>query len=573
MFAVRVELLGGAYRASSFDDRREAEWPPHPARLFYAAVAAVHDNVPPVDAERDALSWWEGLGAPNLHLGPVAAVVDAESQRRRRAVVDHYVPGNYASSWSRDVQGQWQQIAELEVALAAARAAATAGDAKRASVALDRARTRLVDDTRKYTAASARDSAGQAATVAELLPENRNRQPRQFPAMVPDDPVLYLSWPDAEPGQHAAVLDTVLARIARIGHSASTVTCTVVDSVPAATLVPTEDGGTALRTVAAGVLDALERDFARHQGTAARVLPALLTDYAPPTRARGALRRPTSDAEWIVLTLPRGQKVFASRALELTTAVRAALVSHAAEPVAPFISGHEPGPAPTPPTSAAHIGAVPLLDATNPHSDGAVHGVAITLPPATTDSDRQALTDALTRWQAHGDGAFPVTLPGGTLRRFDSARASAGLGATRRIGVTDRSFWAGRSQDWASVAPVALDRYPKARPGSDAYARQTGELIARACRAIGLPEPVDVACSPVSSWAAAPPVHAAGRRGGDRSGGGFPAFRTRSGIVRHTVHVRILFAEAVGGPIVLGAGRFFGYGLLYPVRTGKQARS
>src|SRR5690606_13655907 len=38
--AVAVELLTGRYVATRFNDRDRPEWPPHPGRLFSAAVAA-----------------------------------------------------------------------------------------------------------------------------------------------------------------------------------------------------------------------------------------------------------------------------------------------------------------------------------------------------------------------------------------------------------------------------------------------------------------------------------------------------------------------------------------------------
>ncbi|MFN8876672.1 MAG: type I-U CRISPR-associated protein Csb2, partial [Gemmatimonadota bacterium] len=46
MFALRLDLLTGRYAATSFDDRRRAEWPPHPARLFSALVATWGEHEP-----------------------------------------------------------------------------------------------------------------------------------------------------------------------------------------------------------------------------------------------------------------------------------------------------------------------------------------------------------------------------------------------------------------------------------------------------------------------------------------------------------------------------------------------
>lgn len=53
MFAITIELLGGSYVATAYNDRDRGEWPPHPARLFSALVATWADGDPQSD---------EGLG-------------------------------------------------------------------------------------------------------------------------------------------------------------------------------------------------------------------------------------------------------------------------------------------------------------------------------------------------------------------------------------------------------------------------------------------------------------------------------------------------------------------------------
>src|SRR6266404_9546148 len=86
MFALAVEFLIGRYIATSYNDRTRAEWPPHPARLFSALVAAHFDN--PRPDEREALEWLESLPPPQL------AVPDA-SERELHTV---FVPVNDKAS-------------------------------------------------------------------------------------------------------------------------------------------------------------------------------------------------------------------------------------------------------------------------------------------------------------------------------------------------------------------------------------------------------------------------------------------------------------------------------------------
>jgi CRISPR-associated protein Csb2 len=64
MLAIAVEFLTGRYVATSYNDRTKAEWPPHPARLFSALVAAHFDE--PTDAGRAALEWLEQQEPPEI---------------------------------------------------------------------------------------------------------------------------------------------------------------------------------------------------------------------------------------------------------------------------------------------------------------------------------------------------------------------------------------------------------------------------------------------------------------------------------------------------------------------------
>src|SRR3954454_21793932 len=65
MLALEVEFLLGRYAATDFRDRERSEWPPHPARLFSALVAAAHESGLGESA-RAALLWLETLEPPHL---------------------------------------------------------------------------------------------------------------------------------------------------------------------------------------------------------------------------------------------------------------------------------------------------------------------------------------------------------------------------------------------------------------------------------------------------------------------------------------------------------------------------
>jgi len=85
VFALGIHYLTGRSASASYRDRKVAEWPPHPARLFSAMVATCFERGGDAE-ERAALRWLAGAGAPSM------AVPGAD----RRSVLDSYVPANDA---------------------------------------------------------------------------------------------------------------------------------------------------------------------------------------------------------------------------------------------------------------------------------------------------------------------------------------------------------------------------------------------------------------------------------------------------------------------------------------------
>lgn len=87
MFALRIHYLTGRSDAASYRDRKMAEWPPHPARLFAALAAACFERG--ADREEQAVLYWlESLDPPLL---TVPKTVDRTSPI-------HYVPVNDLSA-------------------------------------------------------------------------------------------------------------------------------------------------------------------------------------------------------------------------------------------------------------------------------------------------------------------------------------------------------------------------------------------------------------------------------------------------------------------------------------------
>ena len=123
--------------------------------------------------------------------------------------------------------------------------------------------------------------------------------------------------------------------------------------------------------------------------------------------------------------------------------------------------------------------------------------------------------------------------------------------------------WSRPSRRWVSATPVALPVNPGPLSTGTAAARakawdKAEQAVVDSCRHVGLPEPstVTVSLDPFIR--------------GVRPAAHFPAFRQsgRDGqpVARRLVHVSVTFEQPVAGALALGAGRYFGLGLMRPGR-------
>ena len=560
MLAVAVELLTGRYGASVYNDRMAAEWPPHPARLFSAMVATWADADEPDADERAVLRWIEELSPPELACSAAHEVL-------RRSSVTCYVPVNDPTVLRRSPDSKAAALSQ------AREAARLAGVGAKAQAAVHKAEAAYRDAVRKAVDAGPVESASTAAAALEVLPQNRNRQPRWFPTVTPDGHLVWFLWPDAEPSeQQRRTLDGLLARVGRLGHSATLVSCRLDCGPPEPTLVPTTGGGDPMRVPRQGLLDRLERDFARHQGTRERLIPAAMARYASPTDE--PLEPPVGNlgGDWIVLDIGSvsvdGQRIApprSNRALELARAVRAQLLANSTAEADGVIGGRWADGSAKP-----HLAVVPLPASGYRWADGALRGAALVLPRDLPGDEQLIVEHAVQRWAAGGEASVELPSSSGRLvvafRPPRWARAApdptaGGVWADVPYALR-RDTWCRPATRWVSVTPVALDRrirgLGQARPQPrDKATAAVADSLRRSCHHVGLPEPIEVEYSFDGMMTAVP-----------RAGGrGFPTFiAAGSGERRPGVHVLLTFAEPVAGPVLLGAGRYLGYGLFVPLR-------
>jgi CRISPR-associated protein Csb2 len=412
-----------------------------------------------------------------------------------------------------------------------------------------------------------------------ILPEHRSRQARGFPVAVPHDPCVRLIWAGADAGERRLALERLAAKVTHVGHSASFVQAWVDEAPPEPTLVPAQGAAShRLRVAVPGRLDALEKTYnraavivhadleaartaakgkelnglqreleARFPAGApvtARPAPARWMGYAAPAPVvNAAVPQSLFDPRLVVLRL-RGQRLDLPATLRLTEALRGAILAACAEPIAQWVSGHAPDGSPS---RDPHLAILPLPFVGAQHADGHLQGVALAIPKTVSPSAAAAALEALL-WTPEHEPARIDLFAG---RWFE---CTAQLEQSQDPAVNLRSAtWTGPSCRWASVTPVVLDRH------CDGASRwtQAEEVVKAACERIGLPRPGAVALHPVSALAGVP-------HGRDFP----PLMRKNGGGARQHVHAQILFDEPVHGPVLIGAGRFRGYGLLRPLAEG-----
>lgn len=537
MLAFGIRYLNGWVAARTDPSSPETEWPPHPGRVFMA-LAAAHFQMGTDPEERKALLWLESL---ERHGEPLAPCIVA-SNKCERAVVTHYVPVNDDSAGCKKKQGKTVVFQEI----------------------------------------------GQTGL-------RRNRQDRTFARAWLENDTAYLRWPGIEPNASVReALAGLCAKVTRIGHSMSMVQMWLAGDEEAGepTWVPDDERATIhLRLAARGTLEYLERQFngdavedyaailvsaadatnkkaqkaARKRlrekfptGEPPQLRPSLsvFQGYAPPEKERPEAEGPGTvfSPHLIVLRLEPESGPYRQLDLACTLVIagrwREALLSHSndlSETVRGALSGHDSSGAPL---EGPHFAIAPLAFVGHEHADGHLLGLGAALPRDLSPDDRRGLLRALGRVRQVHLGRLGVW----RLEAVTEARPARNL---RDMAWTAHPRGA---TEWSTVTPVAFDRHPKASD-KGAYREEVAAMITRCCTRVGLPEPREVIVTPVSAHLGAPPAH------------GFPRLQRKDGSQRRHTHAILVFDAPVRGPMLLGAGRYRGYGLCRPLDGPREGRA
>ena len=214
--------------------------------------------------------------------------------------------------------------------------------------------------------------------------------------------------------------------------------------------------------------------------------------------------------------------------------------------VAASISGHELDGAPT---TRPHIAVLPLPFVGGDWGDGHLMGFAIAVPAAMSDNDQRMLMVGLERLTETGLNLGSL----GTWKVVPDAEDRPSMRSSTWTGDPKKGAYV-----WASVTPIAYDEHPKGKSPAE-VAADAARLIGEMCERVSLPKPVDVRIGPASPFRGVP------------SAGQFPRIeRKNNGGQRRQTHAIIEFEQPVVGPMLLGAGRFRGYGLMRPLTEGGQ---
>jgi CRISPR-associated protein Csb2 len=367
-------------------------------------------------------------------------------------------------------------------------------------------------------------------------------------AAVPERSRIRVVWPGAEVETSTAdVLDGLARRVPYLGRSTgvAVLAATVASQSESLSLpegleqfdqMPGGRQGVGLRVPYPGYLDLLigqyeagcpawevgkEVTYGRKDEDAQQIRPAATT--------------PSVYTDVVVLRFV-GLRPDGRLTALFTEALRRAVMSATADPLPDALHGHGADGRP-------HVAFLALPNVGNPHADGHLLGMAVAVPDLPEEERRAIVRGVLVGMRSttedSGTGQRTLRLRVPKIGDVDLAYQP---GLVRPWGIRPER-WRKGSDRWVSVTPVVLDRFPH----KGAVERE----ITRSCLRLGLPEPQDVVVS------TAPLV-----TGGIRMRPHDLPDQARGKLFRH---VELRFGSAVAGPVILGAGRYLGFGLMAPL--------
>jgi CRISPR-associated protein Csb2 len=522
---ISLQFPTGKYVAAAWNDKDQPEWPPHPARLCLALLDVLHKSGNST-TERAALLQLCALGPPAISLPREVEISSQEG---------FFVPQNPTTFKGNDLR-------------------------------------------------------------------KPPLKPRSFPCVFldADRPTIVFRWDETTLAPHTQeALASLLSKLPRFGHSSSLVIATLTELIDddLLTLRPAKktDHLTpdhVLRIPWDGIVESAETAFDAGGREAERVALVSKNEkkakpgkpLSPSASPRGRhdpthqwlgyhsevavhAHLSTWDRKILILERVAGSRIPGTSSwLVAQTLHKTILDRWSRDPsrgsIPEWISGHQPSHSgeKTPATSSIHLSifGLPFIHQKVKHADGSLKGIGIAIPRASDigiDPSEFRL-----QWhqlcQALFDGEEPLILNTTQASWYLELKPST----SQKPGKTlEPTHWTDPSKIWTSATPIILDRHPKPHFKKDPakWAESCQKIIQKSCERAGLPIPVSVTPSLYSQTHGVAPAAA------------FPAPESRNGHPqRFHIHAVITFDEPVSGPLLVGAGRYRGYGLMLPINEG-----
>lgn len=553
MLVIACRYLTGRIVAASDAMRDEFQYPPDPARLFMALTAAAYEGHAG-DDEFELLRWLETLPPPTIEAPKIF----------EREIKTVFVPVNdrAAEPWNRAKQPRFFPSAYIGDQVLRFVWPETNVDPQ-GEAALHRLLSRVVrlghssSLVQLWLAQDVTESESPAVSGAMdcYLPSNRG----ELRMRVPSSGTLTML--------DRSYNGPAVERYADLSLQ--------IDAAEQA-----KDRKLAKRLVT-------ERDAAFPTGPPQTRSPIIRTTCRYVRRADQVVQEAmTTDFDPVIVPLSQidGNVFHVLQTLDLTRTLRQTLLSHVGDDAPSWLSGHgDSGD----PTRQTHVAFVPLPHVASsirrqqydPQSrqlsrppggdfrgtrvDGHLLGLGLVIPRAIDESDR---ADRLAGFLVDSDGeAKPIQLYGSDQNNDGFELTLQMETRTSPPKSLTAETWTAASRTWATVTPIVLDRHPKAdlRKDRAAWREEVAQIIAASCVHVGLSRPpISIDVGRHGFLAGVPSAH---RQKQDRAGG-FALMSSDDGKPhRLQVHALLEFDSAVVGPLILGAGRFRGYGFCKPV--------
>jgi CRISPR-associated protein Csb2 len=379
------------------------------------------------------------------------------------------------------------------------------------------------------------------------MPLGRNRQPRFFPAVAPDSPSFALIWDVDLPANLLSALDRLCELVTYVGHSASPVRVWRDVQPPSPNLVPDDVRAEhRLRVFGPGRFEYLKNRY----DAGLRPQPSLWQGYATPkANADGEVVNGPLDPGVFVLRQVGGRKFGLESCGIIADAIRKELMRRHGPNAPEWICGHAPDSTPSKLARPAYL---PLGFVDAEYADGHLLGIAIAVPNDFEHTEQ--LFELLAR-HGRSEEDFPTGVPYLPVTITNPQLQNREVGTFElefderpegRRPVALRSFtWTNSSRIWTTVTPMMLPRFPRRELTKE-------DVVSQACLDAGYPEPSAIRVSFAPMMQGVPhsrSFHMKPREGRPP---------------RPLIHAEIEFHDPVRGPVLLGAGRYMGYGACRP---------